>query len=165
MAYVWFGVSVLAAVLVLLVIRRFFGARRTMRRVALSLAVCERALEDALGELSLDERAEEAVFVSPFEPVVQRLAQIPDAELCALGKPAAELGRRLSACVSTWNAAAGRVEKRAALLPLLLEAHYVARELVTFLEEDSLDGARSAVRDRVLVALVAPSTPQTPWLH
>lgn len=166
MAYVWFGVSMLAAVLVLLFIRRCFGARRTMRRMALSLAVCERALEDALGELAEGGRPSEGeVFVSPFEPVVLRLAQIPEAELMALGKPAAALGQRLCRCVSTWNAAAGRVEKRAALLPLLLEAHHVARELVSFLEEDSLHGARSAVRDRVLVALVGPPDPPAAWLQ
>lgn len=165
MAVVWFGVSLLAAVLVLLVIRRFFGARRTMKRVALSLAVCERALEDALGELSLVGDDAAAVFVSPFEPVVERLARIPEADLCALGMPAAALGRRLSTCVSAWNAAAGRVETRAALLPLLLETHHLARELVACLEEESLRGARSAVRDRVLVALVAPRTPRSIWLQ
>lgn len=165
MALLWFVVSALGAGLVLVLIRRFFGARRTMRKMALSLAVCERALDDALGELSLTRAGAAEVFVSPFEPVVQRLARIPEAELCALGKPAAELGRRLCLCVSAWNAAAGRVEKRAALLPLLLEAHQVARELVPYLEEESLEGARSAVRDRVLVALVGPPEPSAVWLQ
>lgn len=161
----WFGVALLAAVVVLLVIRRYFGVRRTMRRVALPLAVCERALEDALGELALpDEDAE--LFVSPFEPIVERLARIPEAELYALGKPAVALGRRLAAVVAAWNAAAGRVEKRAALLPLVLEAHLVARELVTFLAADSLEGARSIARDRVLVALVGPpGPPPTGWVQ
>lgn len=164
MAYLWFGVAALAALVVLLVIRRFFGARRTMRRVALPLAICERAVEDALGELALPDE-EEALFVSAFEPIVLRVASIPEAELCALGKPAAELGARLCACVAAWNAAAGRVERRAALLPLLLEAHHLARELVRFLAKDSLEVARAAARDRVLVALVAPPAPPTDWVH
>ncbi len=166
---VWFVVSMLAGGLVLLVIRRFFGTRRTMKRVALSLAVCERALEDALAELSLSEAAFAGdagqVFVSPFEPVVQRLSRIPAAELCALGKPAAELGRRLAICVETWDAAAGRTQQRAALLPLMLEAHHLARELVRFVEEDSLLSARLEVKARVLVALVAPPDPREVWLQ
>lgn len=169
MAVVWFGVSLAGAVLVLLVIRRFFGARRTMKRMALSLAVCERALEDALGELASTRPARgsdgDDVFVSPFEPIVLRLSSIPHAELLALGKPAAELGRRLCACVQTWNAAAGRSEKRSSLLPLILEAHHVARELVAYIEEPSLSDARTAVRERVLVALVAPKDPEGAWLQ
>lgn len=140
-----------------------------MKRVALSLAVCERALEDALGELALPRAAVGKgggeVFISPFEPIVLRLSSIPEAELAALGKPAALLGRRLCACVATWNAAAGRTQTRASLLPLILEAHHVARELVAYVEEPSLSDARSRVRERVLVALVAPDENEGAWLQ
>lgn len=169
MALLWFVVSCVAAVSLLLVIRRFFGVRRTMKRMALSLAVCERALEDALGELVVLEPAKSSddadVFVSPFEPVVLRLLSIPEAELLALGKPAVELRWRLSRCIQTWNAAAGRTEKRASLLPLVLEAHHVARELVAFVEHSSLSDARVLVKDRVLVALVAPRAESAAWLQ
>jgi hypothetical protein len=167
-ALVWFGISLLAAALALVVIRRFFGARRTMRRMALSLAVCERALEDALGELVTadpEEPANDDLFVSPFEPVVLRLLAIPEADIAALGKPAAELRARLSSCIRAWNAAAGRTGKRASLLPLVLEAHHVARQLAPFVEESSLSAARSVAKDRVLVALVAAEAQGEAWLQ
>ncbi|MFZ9886742.1 MAG: hypothetical protein ACO3JL_04490 [Myxococcota bacterium] len=170
MALVWFLLVLAAAGISLLTIRRFFGARRAMRRMSLSLAVCERALEDALGELatgSTGQRStsQEEVTVSSFDPAAMRLLSIPESELYALGPRAVFARQRLARCIQSWNAVAGRTERRSALLPLALEAHHLARELLAEVEAGPLEDARARARDRVLFALVTPPEQRGPWVH
>lgn len=170
MALTWFLLVVTAAGVSLLTIRRFFGARRAMRRMALSLAVCERALEDALGELAVEapgkqREAPGEVTVSSFDPAVMRLLSVPEAELYALGPRAVFARQRLVRCIQSWNAVAGRTERRSSLLPLALEAHHLARELLAEVEAGPLEDARARARGRVLFALVSPPEQRGPWVH
>jgi hypothetical protein len=160
----WFLLSLSAAAAVLVVIRRFFDVGRVRRRIAFPLAVAERALEDALGELAAEGTAA-GLFVSPFEAVVSHLARPSEAELCSLGGQAADGRRRLLEAVQAWNAGAGGEREAAALLPLLLSAHKAARELAAHVEGERLQEARASAEGRVLVALVGRSSPPPPWVH
>lgn len=163
MAWVWFLSVVVAAGVVLEIIRWRFGPRRVRARLAYPLAVVERALEDALVELGPARREAPnpvpwrglgEVWVSPFEPFTERLLQVPEADLLSLGGRASEEHRRLSQAIRAWNAAAGRAEKATSLLPIILAAHRAARALAAHLEAAELERARSEANARVLVSLV-----------
>lgn len=163
MTVAWLLLTLTLAAVTLVVIRRFFGTGRIRRRIAFPLAVAERALADALGELTWERSPD--VFVSPFEPVVERLASLSDAELYSLGKEAAEGRRRLLDAVRAWNAAAGNVKDPAALLPLLLTANEAARQLAAHIEGGRLEQARGLAGERVLVALVGKSAAWERWVQ
>lgn len=164
MAWLWFFLVALAAVVVLALIRRCYGPGRVRRRLAYPLAVIERALDDALSELLPARRdaprlsgpwetlAE--VWVNPFEPLTERLLKISEADLASLGHEASLEHRRLTDAIRAWNAAAGRVERPTSLLPIILTAHRAAGALCRHLEEDEIARARSEADARVLVSLV-----------
>lgn len=128
MAWVWFLVAACSALAALLFIRRSFLPRRIERRLLYPLAVVERVVKDALGDLVVGDGDEDLV-VCPFEPEVERLALLRPLDLAVFGPRAALNHRRLCAAIEAWNAAAGQTSKPAVLLPIMLAAHQAAREL------------------------------------
>jgi hypothetical protein len=171
-AVLWFSLVALVALLTASLIRRWLWPRRLRRRLLLPLAVAERCLADALGELcGRDVEAQEAeeVFVSAFEPLVLRLARVSEADLVSLGSRAVENRRRLVGAIRAWNAAAGRTLRPAALLPTVLAAHQAARELSEQLDQleqgAELQQIRAEASERILFSLVAPVDPPEGWTH
>jgi len=163
-AWLWFSVVVLAAALALLYIRRSLWPRRLEKRLLYPLAVVERCLQDALGELCAGDE-EDDLLVSPFEPIALSMARIPESDLVAFGPRAVENHRRLVAAIRAWNAAAGKTSRPAALLPTVLAAHQAARELSEQLPARALGPARDRAGERVLMALVGPAEPGEEWIH
>jgi len=161
-ALLWFFVVASGAVAALFFIRRSFLPRRIERRLLYPLAVVERCLKDALGELCSGDE-DEPLFVCPFEPEVERLARLPAEDLAAFGPRAVANHKRLCAAIQTWNAAAGQASKPGALLPIILAAHQAARELSEQIPPEGIGPARDRAEGRVLIALVGPTEPQAGW--
>ncbi len=190
MAAVWLGSLLVLSGVTLLFIRKRFGPRYVARQVAHPLALIERSLTDAIGELAAESsdmaidgpralpfdnhvfqeggtllpspREDVDCFVNPFEPACEQLARIPHGYIASLGAEAASAHLRLLAAMRTWNAAAGRAESPRALLPTVMAAHLAARDLSRFVMPEELDQARKAADQRILFGLVAPTDAHAP---
>lgn len=184
MAAVWLGSLLALSAVTLVFIRKRFGPRYVARQVAHPLALIERSLTDAIGELAAPDagsapstkalpfdaqvfqeggallpspREDVDCFVNPFEPACEKLARIPHGYIASLGPEAASAHLRLLAAMRAWNAAAGRAESPRALLPTVMAAHLAARELSRYVLPEELDLARRAADQRILFGLVAPA--------
>lgn len=183
MAAVWLGSLLALSAVTLVFIRKRFGPRYVARQVAHPLALIERSLTDAIGELAATETSDDVAkalpfdaqvfqeggallpfpredvdcFVNPFEPACEKLARIPHGYIASLGPEAASAHLRLLAAMRAWNAAAGRPETPRALLPTVMAAHLAARELSRYVLPEELDQARRAADQRILFGLVAPA--------
>jgi|GEM_PF-1930908 len=183
----FFGITAFAAVVVWRSVKVLRSPQRVQAKLALPLAIVERAVEDALQELVKCDRddvgieelpsgwmsfgkddwvptpaPDEPLFVSAFEHDVQAFLQIPPVDIAALGQDAFREYGTLVRSIRAWNERSGEQRHPKTLLPTILVAHHAVQNLGRLVEKTTLEAARREAQQRVLVGLLAPAHPHHP---